>query len=143
MKEKIPEVGVCIVTFRRPEKLIKMLSGIKKNTRYKNYKAYIIIDYEENWDTLKEIERSGIKKSLPIEKIEMFPSPAECVKTTSRSYSIGDEPFFVWISDDMVVEAGWLQEAMKCMQTFPDGEGLVVFQDGIQNGRNSWIHDSS
>jgi len=37
----------------------------------------------------------------------------------------------------MEVEENWLREAMKCMQTFPDKEGMVVFQDGIQNGRNA------
>ncbi|KKN28212.1 hypothetical protein LCGC14_0856760 [marine sediment metagenome] len=130
-------IGICVITFKRSKRLIKMLSKIKEKTLYENYKVYIIIDHEEDQETLKEIEKSGIAETLSIEKIEMFPSSAECVKATNRSYSIGDEPFFAWISDDMEVEKGWLQEAMKCMQTFPDREGLIVFQDGIQNGRNA------
>lgn len=132
-----PAVGICVATFKRPELLIKMLSWIKERTLYQNYKIYIIIDYEEDRRTLKKIEESKIAEILPIEKIEMFPSRVECIKVVNRSYSIGDEPYFVWLNDDMEVEEGWLREAMKCMQTFPDREGMVVFQDGIQNGRNA------
>jgi len=137
MKIDEPAVGICIATFRRQELLIKMLLQIKERTLYQNYKVYIVIDYEEDRRTLKKIEESRIIEILPIEKIEMFPSSAEAVKVVNRGYSIGDEPYFVWFNDDMEVEEGWLQEAMKCMQTFPDKEGLVVFQDGIQNGRNA------
>jgi len=130
-------VGICVVTFNRPKLLMKMLAGIKERTLYKNYRVYIIIDHEEDSQTLKTLAREKITKRMAIEKIEMFPSPAECVKATNRCYSIGEEPYFAWISDDMEVEAGWLQEATKCMQTFPDKKGLVVFRDGIQDGRNA------
>lgn len=142
-----PAIGVCIVTFKRPKLLIKMLSQIKERTLYKNYKIYAIIDYEEDDRTFKELQKEGIVGKLPldrsveengkIKKIEMFASPQECVRATNRCYSVGDEPYFVWLSDDMEVEKNWLREAMKCMQTFPDGEGLVVFKDGVQNGRNA------
>jgi len=132
-----PAVGICVTTFNRPKRLVEMLSWIKERTLYANYKVYIIIDHEEDRVTLKEIEKSGITKKLPCEKIEMFPSRAECVKVINRCYSIGDEPLLAFLSDDMEVEKGWLQEAVKCIQTFPDGEGLVVFKDGIQNGRNA------
>lgn len=130
-------VGICVVTFRRPKLLVKMLAQIKERTLYESYKVYVIIDHEEDRATLKVLERAGVTEKMAIEKIEMFPSSAECVKATNRCYSIGEEPYFVWLSDDMEVEEGWLQEAMKCMQTFPLGEGLVVFQDGIQDGRNA------
>lgn len=131
------EVAVCIVTFRRTKQLVKLLNSIEKNTVYKNYSIYIIIDYESDMITLDKLKDLSIIKRLPVKKIEMFQSPAECVKTTNRCYSIVEEPFFVWISDDMEVERGWLVEAMKCMMTFPNKKGLVTFQDGIQNGRNS------
>lgn len=137
MKTNEPAIGICVVTFRRPNQLIEMLLQVKERTLYENYKIYIIIDHEDDQETLKELEKSGIAETLSIEKIEMFPSPAECVKATNRCYSIGDEPYFAWLSDDMEVERGWLREAMNCMQAFPDGEGLVTFQDGIQNGRNA------
>lgn len=137
MKTDEPAVGICVVTFKRPKQLIKMLSWIKERTLYGNYKIYIIIDYEEDQVTLKEIEKSAITEKFPIEKIEMFSSRAECVKAVNRCYSIGEEPYFVYLSDDMEVETGWLREAVKCMQIFPDREGLVVFKDGIQNGRNA------
>jgi len=137
MKTKEPTIGICVSTFRREELLIKMLLQIKERTFYQNYKVYIVIDHEEDRRTLKKIEESRIIEILPIEKIEMFPSSVEAVKVVNRGYSIGDEPYFVWFNDDMEVEEGWLREAMKCMQTFPDKEGLVVFQDGIQNGRNA------
>jgi len=132
-----PAVGICVTTFKRPKLLIKMLAGIKERTLYKNYGVYIIIDHEEDRQTLKTLEREKTTKRMAIEKIEMFPSQVECVKTTNRCYSIGKEPYFVWISDDMEVETGWLREAMKCMQTFPDKQGLITFYDGIQNGRNA------
>ena len=132
-----PAVGICVVTFRRPKLLVKMLAQIRERTLYGSYKVYVIIDHEEDRTTLKVLERDEVIKKMAIEKIEMFPSSAECVKATNRCYSIGEEPYFVWLSDDMEVEREWLREAMKCMQTFPFGEGLVVFQDGIQNGRNA------
>lgn len=132
-----PAVGICVVTYKRPKLLIKMLRWLQERTLYENYKVYIVIDHEEDQDTLKEIDESRISEVLPIEKVEMFSYPAECVKATNRCYSIGDEPLFVWLSDDMEVEKGWLQEAVKCMQTFPDDEGLVVFRDGIQDGSNA------
>ena len=137
MIAKEPAVGICVITFRRPKLLIKMLLQVKERTPYENYKIYIIIDHEDDRATLKEIEKSGIADTLPIEKIEMFPSPAECVKATNRSYSIGKEPYFIWLSDDMEVEKGWLQKAMECMQASLNGKGLVTFHDGIQNGRNA------
>jgi len=126
-------VGICMVTYKRPKQLIKALSWIRERTMYENYKLYIIIDYEDNDATLKELSSSPFYE----ENVEMFPSRVECVKATNRCYSIGDEPYFVWLSDDMEVEKEWLKEAMKCMQTFPNAEGLVTFKDGIQNGRNA------
>lgn len=137
MKTNEPAVGICVVTFRREEQLIKMLSQIKERTLYENYKIYIIIDYEDDGITLKALERNRIAEKMAVEKVEMFPSPVECVKATDRCYSIGEEPYFVWLSDDMEVEKGWLQKAMECMQASLDGEGLVTFHDGIQNGRNA------
>jgi len=137
MKIDEPAIGICVITFKRPELFVKLLAQIKERTLYENYKIYIIIDYEEDRRTLKILEKEKITKKMSIEKIEMFPSQVECVKATNRCYSIGKESYFVWISDDMEVERGWLQEAMKCMQTFPDREGLIVFQDGVQNGRNA------
>jgi len=137
MKSTEPSVGICVVTFRREEQLIKMLSQVKERTLYENYKIYIIIDYENDRITLKALERNKIIKKMAVEKIEMFPSPVECVKATNRCYSIGEEPYFVYLSDDMEVERGWLQEAMKCMQVFLNGKGVVTFQDGVQNGRNA------
>lgn len=137
MRVNEPAVGICVVTFKRPELLVKMLSWVRERTLYENYKIYIIIDHEDDNATLKILERYRIAEKIVIEKIEMFPSPAECVKATNRCYSIGEEPYFVWLSDDMEVERGWLREAMKCMQGFPDREGLIVFKDGIQDGRNA------
>jgi len=135
--EKEHAVGVCIVTFRRPKQLVKLLKSIKKNTLYGHYKIYIIIDYENDLITIKTLNELKLVGELPIRKIEMFQTSVECVKTTNRCYSIGREPYFVWISDDMEVERGWLKEAMKCMMTFPNEKGLVTFRDGLQDGRNS------
>ena len=131
------DVGICIITFKRSRQLLEMLPQIKERTLYPNYNIYIIVDFESDNLTLNALKESGLIEKLPIKKVEMFPSPAECVKATNRCYSIGEEPYFAWLSDDMEVEEGWLQEAMKCMQTFPDKQGLVVFKDGIQNGRNA------
>jgi len=129
-----PAVGVCVVTFRRPKQLIKALTWIKDRTMYENYRLHIIIDHEKDEATLKELSLSQFYE----EDIEMFPSTVECVKATNRCCSISEEPYFVYLSDDMEVEKGWLKEAMKCMQqTFPNAEGLVTFKDGIQNGRNA------
>ncbi len=128
-----PEVGVCMLTYKRPQQLIKALSWIKERTTYPNYKIYVIIDYESDSATLHTLKTSPFAK----EHIEMFSSRAECVKATNRCYSIGKEPYFVYLSDDMEVTKGWLTKAMKCMQTFPDKNGLVVFKDGIQNGNNA------
>lgn len=130
-------IGICIVTFKRPQQLLKTLLQIKERTRYPNYNIYVIVDFESDKPTLNALQESGLIEKLPIKKVEMFPSSAECVKATNRCYSIGKEPYFAWLSDDMEVEEGWLQEAMKCMQTFLDKQGLVVFKDGIQNGRNA------
>lgn len=130
-------VGICIITFKRPHQLLKTLSQIKERTLYPNYNIYIIIDFESDNLTLNALQESGLIEKLSIKKVEMFPSPAECVKTTNRCYSIGEEPHFAWLSDDMEVERGWLQEAMKCMETFLSKQGLVVFKDGIQNGKNA------
>jgi len=137
MKIDEPAVSICVVTFRRPELFLKMLLQIKEKTLYKNYKIYIIIDHEEDEITLKALKENGITGGLSVERIEMFSSPAECTKATNRCYSIGKEPYFAYLSDDMEVGVGWLREAMKCMQTFSDKEGLIVFQDGVQNGRNA------
>jgi len=128
-----PAVGICVVTYKRPQQLLKALSWIQERTRYPNYKLYVIIDHEEDSATIGALVRSRFTDYT----VEMFTSRVECVKATNRCNSIGDEPYFVYLSDDMEVEEGWLQEAMKCMQTIPNGNGLVVFKDGIQNGRNA------
>ena len=132
-----PAVGICVITFRRPSQLIEMLLQAKERTLYENYGIYIIIDHEDDRITLKALERNQIAEKMAVKKIEMFPFPVECVKATNRCYSIGEEPYFVWLSDDMEVERGWLHEAMKCMQVSLNGKGLVTFHDGIQNGRNA------
>lgn len=131
------EVGVCVVTFKRPQQLLKTLLQIKERTAYPNYNIYIIVDFESDNLTLNTLQKSGFIEKLPIKKVEMFSTRAECVKATDKCYSIGKEEYFAWISDDMEVEEGWLQEAMKCMETFSDKQGLVIFKDGIQNGRNA------
>lgn len=132
-----PAVGVCVVTFRRPALLIKMLLQLKAKTLYENYRVYIIIDHEEDEITLDALRKANIAKEAMVKGIEMFPFPVECVAANNRCYSIGNEPYFAWISDDMEVEVGWLREAMKCMQTFSNKKGLVLFHDGIQNGQSA------
>ena len=132
-----PAVGICVVTFRRPRQLINMLLQIKERTLYANYKVYIIIDYEDDGLTLKALEENGVAEKINIERIEMFLFSVESVKAINRCYSIGKEPYFVWLSDDMEVEKGWLQKAMKCMQASLNGNGMVTFHDGIQNGKNA------
>ena len=131
------DIGICIVTFKRPQQLLKTLLQIKERTRYSNYDIYIIVDFESDNLTLNILQESGFIEGFSIKKVEMFSASAECVKATNRCYSIGKEAYFAWLSDDMEVEEGWLQEAMKCMETFPDKQGLIVFKDGIQNGRNA------
>jgi len=122
------KVSVLIPTRQRYKKLEKCLTKLFENTVYPNWEVVIIVDKDDLGSLLlaHEIEMSHTKevKILQKEKREMY------VGKINEGFHQTDSPLIVFLADDVLVNRNWLTEAVKTFnESFPDGLGLVSFQD--------------
>ena len=100
-----PAVSICLPSLGRHEKFERCLAAIEENTKDWPYQLIVAFD-------VFGPGRKGCPRML-----------AECVESSRSDY-------IAFIGNDCIPQPGWLRIAMECMlKTFPDGVGLVGFND--------------
>jgi len=122
------KVSILIPTRQRYKKLAKCLTKLIENTVYPNYEVVVITDMDDFESVLvtHEFEMSHTKEIeiLQKEKREMY------VGKINYGYHQTDSPLIIFLADDVLVNRNWLTEAVSTFnESFPDGMGLVSFQD--------------
>jgi len=117
------KVSILIPTRQRYKKLAKCLSVLFENTAYPNYEVVVITDRDDPRSTELVKKFDGVKVLIK-EKREMY------VGKINEGYHKTDSPLVVFLADDVEVNPNWLTEAVSTFnESFPDGMGLVSFQD--------------
>ncbi len=115
----IPKVGIVIPTRFREDTLNKCLEAIKTTAScYPNIDVCVFRDEQ--------------------------PEPLGCPKATNKAVETAlnregkpedwVEPTYIcFLGNDSIPQPGWLGEAMMLMKTFPDGKGMVGFNNGYNH----------
>jgi len=112
---KKPRVSICIPTLGRPEKLKRLLDGIKENANYDNYEVIVKTDKMPP-------NNEGVPKML-----------AKCV-----AESTGELVMF--LGNDCIPEPNFLQEAVWDMiRHFPEFDGMIGLNDGYWDGSKGHV----
>ena len=123
------EVTLVVLTCKRPDGIKRILNSIKEKTKDVNYDLVVIAD---NDDVLayQHCLENGIKCILSSERRDF-------VRQANLGIYTCETPLFCVLADDMkIVQDGWLGEAIKTFkERFPDGNGLMSFDEGLQHGR--------
>ena len=101
-----------IVPFIRPERIKELVATITLNAG--------IFDYEIEIE--EDIERIG------------------CPKMVKRLVEKSNGNLICFLGDDVIPQPDFLKNALKAMQTLPDGWGLVGLNDQHQNGNKLATH---
>jgi len=97
-------VSVCLPTLGREEKLQRLLTLIPQTAEWPHE---LVVEWDRD-----EPHRRG------------------CPLTLAKAVDRSVEPYAAFIGNDCIPQPGWLRLAMECMlKTFPDGVGLVGFND--------------
>lgn len=124
-----PEVTLIVLTCKRPQGLQRILDSIKKTTTDVPYKLIVVADNDDT-DAYTYCIENGILCLLSSERRDFV------AQANLAVYSCAT-PYFVILADDMSIEQqGWLTEALKVYkENFPNNDGLMSFDDGVQRGR--------
>lgn len=122
------EVSILILTCGRPAGLKRILDSVKGHTTDVEYDLLVVAD--DDYGAYKYCRESGINCILTSWRRDFVANMNMAVYTCRT-------PFFVVLADDMSIDQdGWLSEALKVYkERFKDENGLMTFNDGIQNGR--------
>lgn len=123
------KVTIIITTYKRIKSLVDCIESIQKHTNKDSYKIIVMID---NNDT----DTFGFMRQLDVPNIKAFMSSdqKDWVGLTNCAIDVCDTEHFVFICDDwLAVEDDWLEKGMATFkEKFPDNNGLLVFNDYIQ-----------
>ena len=101
-----PKVVIGIPTLGRPEKLNRVINGIKENAGYDNYEIVIRPD-------------------------EMPPNNAGAPKVFNRCVQESESDLVMFLGNDVVPQPNFLQEAVwEMIRRFPDLDGMIGLNDG-------------
>lgn len=122
------EVSILILTCGRPAGLERILNSVKSHTTDVEYDLLVVAD--DDHDAYKYCKDNGINCILTGWRRDF-------VANMNMAVYACKTPLFVVLADDMSIDQdGWLSEALKVYKgRFKDQNGLMTFNDGIQNGR--------
>lgn len=128
MKKRL--VSIVMPTCNRKERLLASIQQIANTTPGYSVEIICVVDVDTaTRDALSDltIKRKGLGKvtvkCLFDDKYNGIP------KSFNRGLAESQGEFIVFATDDLWFEDRWLTEAMKVMRQFPDGVGLVGFND--------------
>lgn len=117
---EMPKVGIIIPTRFREELLNRTLEAIKANTQsYPNMEVTVFRDEKEIPLGCPKATNQAVKSAL---SSEGKPDDWVC------------PDYICFLGNDTVPQPNWLNEAMLAMRTFPDGKGMVGFNEGYTQG---------
>jgi len=125
-------VSILIPTRGRAKQLKKHIRLIRKNTFYEPYELLLMVD-EDDEATIKvcrELELRHFIHSVSEDGRDFF------VAKINRGFKESEAEYFIYFSDDVRVESGWLKATISHFKNeFPDEIGLVAFDDGFYHER--------
>ena len=123
------EITVIILTYNRIEGLKRVVNSVIKNTNDIAYELLVIIDNNDLASYNYCIENN----------IKCFLSSfhRDFVAQANMAMYACETKYFVKLDDDMaVLSPDWLSFGLRIYkEKFPDNLGLLLFNDGIQNGK--------
>ncbi len=116
----VPKVAIVIPTRFREEHLTRCLNAIRASAdSYPNIDVCVFRD--------EKPEALGCPKATN-RAVEMALSP----ESKEDGWEVPD--YICFLGNDSIPQPGWLYEAMMLMKTFPDGKGMVGFNNGYSPG---------
>lgn len=121
------QLGIGIVSFRRPEQLARLVESIETNTR-RPYRLYIYDNFSDQKTVavLKDLENAGRAT------VTYGPTNAGPYRAYNELFKVfdekrGDIPYFAKIDDDCVVTVkNWDDVMLKPFFEHPDKENVVL-----------------
>ena len=107
-------VSIILVNWNSYELTKNCIEKIKENTSYKNYEIYMI----DNGSADGSIERLG--KEFPFLKITRNRKNRGFTYAINQGYKDANGPYLCHVNSDAVVLKGWLEEALKVLESSPD-----------------------
>lgn len=121
-------VSILIPTRGRAKQLKKHIGIIRKNTYYVPYELLLMVD-EDDEATIRVCEGLELRHfihSVSEDSRDFF------VGKINRGFAESDAEYLIYFSDDVEVKPNWLMQALKCFTAhFPDGVGVIAFNDGF------------
>lgn len=125
-----PEVTMLILTYKRIDGLKRIVDSIKRTVSPKEpaYKFLIMIDNDDtaSYDYC-------VENGLPC---LLANTHNDFVKQANIGMYACESPYVAKFDDDMsITESGWLTKSLSMFkEKFPDGSGIVAFDDDLSNG---------
>jgi glycosyltransferase involved in cell wall biosynthesis len=123
-----PEVTIIVLTCHRYDGLKRVIDSIRKNTNDVLYKLLVVADGDD-----VEGYNYCLEQNIPC---ILSSERRDFVAQANLGIYACQTPYFVKIDDDMeIIEKDWLSRALKVFkEKFPDNNGLLSLNDGIQHG---------
>jgi len=128
-KVKEPEITLILLTCHRLKRLTKLLKVINDTTETGSAKLLVVIDKDDT-----EAYNICVEKNIDC---LLSNKHRDFVAQANLGIYACDTEYFVILGDDMDFQnKGWLETAKEEFdKVFPDGVGLMSFNEGIQKGR--------
>jgi GT2 family glycosyltransferase len=121
------KVSIIILNWNGKEHLKNCLLSIRKNTKYPDYEI-IVVD-QGSVDGSVEMIKGDFQEVRLIENPENFGIP----KASNQAFNIAEGEYFFLLGNDTEVFEGWMENAVKIMEAYPDictvGSTQVGFDD--------------
>lgn len=130
-----PLVSVIFPTTGRKDMALAALKSLFATTQ--EYHLEVIAVVDADMDSADAI-RSTFKGKVNI--VDYSPNYRGCSKAWNDGLAQSTGDYIVLAADDLEFTDGWLDEALKVMDTLPDGGGLVGFNDDVWNGNELATH---
>lgn len=109
------------------DKLYRTLESIEQNTQYNDYEVKVIVDGDPDLlAKVKEDHRQFKNTQFLYSEVNQGYG-----KTVNEAIMGSKGSYFVYLAQDVLVGSKWLAEALRVhKEAFPEGDGLVTFNDG-------------
>jgi hypothetical protein len=123
------ETTIIVLTCKRLTGLKRILDSIGQNTEVSTFELLVVADNDDT-EAYNYCLENGIRCILSNARRDFT------AQANLGAYAC-ETPYFVIMADDMeVTHVGWLDDAIvEFKEKFPDGIGIMCFDDGIQHGR--------
>lgn len=118
-------ISILLATMGRPDRVQAFVSSLIATTRGHDVELVAAVDQDE--ESVRRLAPADGAMSLVIDWSDEPRGSSRAWNDALRA-STGDP--VVLAADDLEFQPGWLEAALTCLTEFPDGWGLVGFNDG-------------